>query len=208
MIWTVSFAASSFTSAHSTLAPSRANRTAAAFPFPQPGPTDQWGLSRQGVAPRNQHHCSTNCRDTMDARNTPWMGNKGRDIPEPDILRAVGMVKHCNSQHSAVLALGRMGGRMPRDQPAEPRPGLLRSLSLQSFHCSPQALLRKSVSNRATLGYKVYCRRRVTLTRLLILCAETTLARNSCRIRVFSCKATRSLELLKMLVERRSRCVA
>jgi hypothetical protein len=38
------------------------------------------------------------------------MGNKGRDIPEPDILRAVGMVKHCNSQHSAVLALERMGG--------------------------------------------------------------------------------------------------
>jgi hypothetical protein len=37
--------------------------------------------------------------------------------------------------------------------------------------------LRKSVSNRATLGYKVYCRRRVTLTRFLILCAETTLAR-------------------------------
>ena len=45
---------------------------------------------------------------------------KGRDIPEPDILTAVGMVKHCNSQHSAVLALGRMGGCMPRDQPAEP----------------------------------------------------------------------------------------
>src|SRR6266404_4160301 len=40
MIWTVSFAASSFTSAHSTLAPSRAKSTAAAFPFPQPGPTD------------------------------------------------------------------------------------------------------------------------------------------------------------------------
>jgi hypothetical protein len=52
------------------------------------------------------------------------MGNKGWDIPEPDILRAVGMVKHCNSQHSAVLALERMGGRKPRDQPAEPRPGL------------------------------------------------------------------------------------
>ena len=68
--------------------------------------------------------------------------------------------------------------------------------------------LRKSVSNRATLGYKVYCRPRVTPTRFLILCAETTLARNSCRIRVFSCKATRSLELPKMLVERRSRCVA
>jgi hypothetical protein len=116
-------------------APSRANRTAAAFPFPQPGPTDQWGLSRQGVAPRNQHHCVTNCRDTTDARDTPWMGNKGRDIPEPGIQRAVGMMKHCNSQHSAVLALGWMGGRMPRDQPAEPRPGLFRSLSLQSFHC-------------------------------------------------------------------------
>src|SRR6266481_4957198 len=40
MIWTVSFAESSFTSAQSTFAPSRANRTAAAFPFPQPGPTD------------------------------------------------------------------------------------------------------------------------------------------------------------------------
>src|SRR5216684_7750024 len=40
MISTVSFAASSFTSAHNTFAPSRANRTAAAFPFPQPGPTD------------------------------------------------------------------------------------------------------------------------------------------------------------------------
>src|ERR1700722_19440704 len=37
--------------------------------------------------------------------------------------------------------------------------------------------LRKSVSNRAILGYQVYCRRRVTLTRFLILCAETTLAR-------------------------------
>src|SRR5215472_15920363 len=40
MRWTVSFAASSFTSAHSTFASSRANRTAAAFPLPQPGPTD------------------------------------------------------------------------------------------------------------------------------------------------------------------------
>jgi len=109
----------------------------------QPGPTDQWGLSRQDAAPRNPHHCSTNCRDTTAARNTPWMGNKGRDIPEPDILRAVGMVKHCNTQHSAVLALGRMGGRMPRDQPAEPRPGLFRSHSLQSFHCSPQAFLEE-----------------------------------------------------------------
>lgn len=58
----------------------------------------------------------------MDARNTPWMGRKGQDIPEPDILRAVGMVEHCNSQHSVVLVLGWMGGRMPRDQPAEPRP--------------------------------------------------------------------------------------
>ena len=124
MISTVSFAAFRLTSAQSTFASSRANRTAAAFSFPQPGPTDQWGLPRQDAAPRNPHHCSTNCRDTMDARNTPWMGNKGRDIPEPDILRAVGMVKHCNSQHSAVLALGRMGGRMPRDQPTEPRPGL------------------------------------------------------------------------------------
>ena len=71
------------------------------------------------------------------------MGNKGRDIPEPDILRAAGMVKHCNSQHSAVLALGRMGRRMPRDQPAQPRPGLFSSLSLQSFHCSPQAFLEE-----------------------------------------------------------------
>src|SRR6516165_8162491 len=40
MIWTVSLAASSFTSAHTTFAPSRANRTAAAFPLPQPGPID------------------------------------------------------------------------------------------------------------------------------------------------------------------------
>ena len=50
----------------------------------------------------------------MDARNTPWMGCKGQDIPEPDILRAVGMVEHCNSQHSVVLVLvlvlGWMGG--------------------------------------------------------------------------------------------------
>jgi hypothetical protein len=36
----VSFAAPSLTSAHSTFAPSRANSTAAALPFPQPGPTD------------------------------------------------------------------------------------------------------------------------------------------------------------------------
>ena len=79
----------------------------------------QWGLSRQDVAPRNPHHCSTNCRDTTDARNNPWMGNKGRDIPEPDILRAVGMVEHCNSQHSVALVLVEMG-RMPRDQQAEP----------------------------------------------------------------------------------------
>src|SRR6516165_9795007 len=82
----------------------------------------QWGLSRYDAAPRNPHHCSTNCRDTTDARNTPWMGNKWRDIPEPDILRAVGMVEHCNSQHSVVLV---EMGRMPRDQQAEPRPGLL-----------------------------------------------------------------------------------
>jgi hypothetical protein len=34
--------------AQSTFAPSRANRTAAAFPFPQPGPTDQWGLIPPG----------------------------------------------------------------------------------------------------------------------------------------------------------------
>src|SRR5215469_16056487 len=40
MISTVSLAAFSFTSAHSTVAPSRANRTAAAFPLPQPGPID------------------------------------------------------------------------------------------------------------------------------------------------------------------------
>ena len=57
-----------------------------------------------------------------DARNTPSMGNKWRDIPEPDILRAVGMVEHCNSQHSVVLV---EMGRIPRDQQAEPRPGLL-----------------------------------------------------------------------------------
>src|ERR1700751_3360278 len=74
----------------------------------------RWGpalvLKRsQDAAPRNPHHCSTNCRDTTGARNTPWMGNKGRDIPEPDILRAAGIVEHCNSQHSAVLVLGRMG---------------------------------------------------------------------------------------------------
>src|SRR5215831_4690642 len=40
MIWTVSFAATSFTSAHTTFAPSRANVTAVAFPLPQPGPID------------------------------------------------------------------------------------------------------------------------------------------------------------------------
>jgi hypothetical protein len=85
----------------------------------------QWGLSRQDAPLRNPHHCSTNCRDTTDARNTPWMGNKGRDIPEPDILRAVGMVEHCNSQHSVVLVLVLvLVGRMPRDQQAKPRPGL------------------------------------------------------------------------------------
>ena len=48
MISTVSFAAFWLTSAQSTFAPSRANRTAAAFPFPQPGPTDQWGLIPPG----------------------------------------------------------------------------------------------------------------------------------------------------------------
>jgi hypothetical protein len=79
-----------------------------------------------------------------------------------------------------------------------------RDLCLQSFIVVRKRSLRKWVSNRAILGYQVYCRRRVTLTRFLILCLETTLARNSCRIRVFSCKATRSLELPKMLVERRS----
>ena len=36
MIWTVSFAASSLISAHNTFAPSRANRTAVAFPLPKP----------------------------------------------------------------------------------------------------------------------------------------------------------------------------
>jgi hypothetical protein len=60
------------------------------LPFPQPGPTDQWGLPRQDAAPRNPHHCSTNCRDTTDARNTPWMGNKGRDI-----LKAVANIRRC-----------------------------------------------------------------------------------------------------------------
>ena len=142
----------------------------------------QWGLSRQDAAPRNPHHCSTNCRDTTDARNTPWMGNKGRDIPEPGILREVGMVQHCNSQHycnsqhSVVLVLVEMGAcrgtnKQSRDQ------DYFDHFPSSLFIVVRKRSLRRSVGNRATLGYQVYCRRRVTLTRFLILCAETTLAR-------------------------------
>src|SRR4029077_14879439 len=105
------------------------------------------------------------------------MGNKGRDIPEPDILRAVGMVKHCNSQHSAVLALGRMGGACRGTNQQSRDQDYFDHIPSSLFIVVRKRSLRKSVSNRAILGYQVYCRRRVTLTRFLILCAVTTLAR-------------------------------
>src|SRR4029077_11412611 len=105
------------------------------------------------------------------------MGNKGRDIPEPDILRAVGMVKHCNSQHSAVLALGRMGGACRGTNQQSRDQDYFDHFPSSLFIVVRKRSLRKSISNRAILGYQVYCRRRVTLTRFLILCPETTLAR-------------------------------